>query len=294
MSKSKAIGVDALANKGWLRAHQWLLLRRASQLLILVLFLLGPWAGLWIIKGNLTASLTLDILPLTDPYVLLQTLFAGRIPEATAIWGAIIIVGFYVLVGGRVYCAWVCPVNIITDTADWLRRRLGLKGGARFSRTTRYWLLGMTLVLVLLTGSLVWELINPVSMVHRGLIFGMGFAWAVVLAVFLFDLLISHRGWCSHLCPVGAFYSLLGRYSLLRVNAYRRDHCNDCMDCYAVCPEPQVIAPALKGAHRSPLILSPNCTNCGRCIDICGREVFKFDARYRALDIHLDKRKVTP
>ena len=60
-------------------------------------------------------------------------------------------------------------------------------------------------------------------------------------------------------------------------------------------PEPQVITPALKGAHRSPLILSPNCTNCGRCIDICGREVFKFDTRYSALDIHsFDKRKVAP
>ena len=223
MSKSKAIGVDALANKGWLRAHQWLLLRRASQLIILALFLLGPWAGLWIIKGNLTFSLTLDTLPLTDPYVLLQTLFTGHIPETTAILGALLIFGFYVLVGGRVYCAWVCPVNIITDTANWLRRRLGLKGGARFSRTTRYWLLGTTLILAVLTGSLIWELINPVSMVHRGLIFGMGFAWTVVLAVFLFDLLVSHRGWCSHLCPVGAFYSLLGRYSLLRVSAYRRD-----------------------------------------------------------------------
>ena len=87
-------------------------------------------------------------------------------------------------------------------------------------------------------------------MLHRGLIFGMGAAWLVVLAVFLFDLLVSRRGWCGHLCPVGAFYSLLGTRSPLRVRADRRDQCNDCMDCFAVCPEPQVIRPALKGADK--------------------------------------------
>ena len=51
--------------------------RRFSQLSILALFLLGPWFGLWIVKGNLNSSLTLDVLPLTDPYVLLQSLVAG-------------------------------------------------------------------------------------------------------------------------------------------------------------------------------------------------------------------------
>ena len=44
----------------------------------------------------------------------------------------------------------------------------------------------------------VWELINPVSMAHRGIIFGMGLAWVVLLGVFLFDLLISRHGWCGN------------------------------------------------------------------------------------------------
>ena len=34
----------------------------------------GRWFGLWIVKGNLNYSYTLDVLPLTDPYVLLQSL----------------------------------------------------------------------------------------------------------------------------------------------------------------------------------------------------------------------------
>ena len=38
----KRPGLEAIAVKGWLRAWKWLLLRRASQLGFLGLFLLGP------------------------------------------------------------------------------------------------------------------------------------------------------------------------------------------------------------------------------------------------------------
>lgn len=276
-------GVDAIASKGRLGAHKWLLTRRISQLSILLLFLLGPWLGIWIVKGNLNASLTLDVLPLTDPYVLLQTVFAGQVPEMAAISGALIVLVFYLSVGGRVYCSWLCPVNMVTDLAHWLRERLGIRGGSHLSRQMRYWILGLTLVLAVMTASVAWELVNPVSMLHRGLVFGMGFAWTIVLAVFLLDLFVSRRAWCGHLCPVGAFYSLLGHVSPLRVSAAAREQCNDCMDCYAVCPEPQVIPPALKGADKGigPVILSANCTNCARCIDVCAKDVFRFASRFQ-------------
>ncbi|WP_246260836.1 hypothetical protein [Candidatus Ruthia endofausta] len=51
------------------------------------------------------------------------------------------------------------------------------------------------------------------------------------------------NAWCSRLCPVDAFYSLLGRRSLLRVNALARENCTDCLEHFAVCPESQVIKP---------------------------------------------------
>lgn len=277
-----SIGTDAIAAKGWLAAHKWLAARRVSQLGVLALFLAGPWFGLWIVKGNLSFSYTLDVLPLTDPYVLLQSLLTWHVAEGKALIGAAIVLAFYLLVGGRVYCSWVCPVNLVTDAARWLRNKLGIKGGAHVSRRTRYWVLAMTLVLALVTGSIAWELANPVSMLHRGLIFGLGAAWAVVLAVFLFDVFVMKDGWCGHLCPVGAFYSLLAKLSLLRVAAIKRAQCNDCLDCFAVCPEPQVIRPALKGVDGAgPVILAANCTNCGRCIDVCAKEVFAFGSRHR-------------
>ena len=139
-------GAEAIAAKGWLAAHKWLILRRASQVGILLLFLVGPWFGIWIVKGNLNFSYTLNFLPLTDPYVILQSVLTGQMPEKLALIGVAIVVSFYLLVGGRSYCSWVCPVNLLTDFAYWLRVRLGLKGSAHISRPTRYWMLGMTLV----------------------------------------------------------------------------------------------------------------------------------------------------
>lgn len=277
----KRPGEEAIVVKGWLRAHKWLLLRRISQLGILALFLAGPWFGLWILRGNLSASLVLDTVPLADPFVALQSLSTGYLPYREVLIGAGIMLAFYLLLGGRLYCSWVCPMNMVTDAAAWLRRRLGIKGSKAPEASTRYWLLLFVLLTALLTGSLAWEWVNPVSMLHRGLIFGFGLSWGIVLGVFLYDLLIAHHGWCGHLCPQGAFYGLLGRFAVLRIKAARRQDCDDCMDCFAVCPEMQVIRPALKGAGQEhALILDGDCTTCGRCIDVCGKDVFQLASRF--------------
>jgi ferredoxin-type protein NapH len=317
-------GQDAIASKGWLVAHKWLLLRRISQLLILALFMISPWFGVWIskgsassspeqeavslvntgnlvsslpsglaqkappptdvfwiIKGNLSSSLVLDTIPLTDPYLFLQMLAAGFLPAATAVVGALILAAFYMLIGGRVFCSWVCPVNMITDGASWTRRRFNIKSNHAPHANTRYWFLAGTFVAAALTGTLAMEWANPVSIAHRGLFFGMGAGLWILVALFLYDLFVASRGWCGHLCPMGAFYSLLGKTALLRVAAPLRDACDDCMDCFAVCPEPQVIRPALKKAGQdTPVILDSRCTTCGRCIDVCGKQVFRLTHRF--------------
>jgi ferredoxin-type protein NapH len=277
-------GHEALVAKGWLGAHRWLLLRRLSQLSVLALFMAGPWLGWWVVKGNLSYSLTFGVVPLTDPLVLLQSLLTGHTPERNAIIGVVIVLLFYALVSGRVFCAWVCPVNVVTDAASLLRRKLDIRGGGDLPRETRYWMLGLILVLAATTGSIVWELVNPVSMLHRGLIFGMGAGWLLIAVIFLFDLFVMKRGWCGHLCPVGAFYGLLGARSVVRLSASKREDCNNCLDCFAVCPEQHVIRLPLKGAKKgiSPIIFSNDCSNCGRCIDVCAKDVFTFG-------VHLSK-----
>lgn len=279
--RRRPVGSDAIAARGRLGAMRWLVARRVTQLAVLALFLAGPWFGVWIARGDLAASRILDMIPMTDPLVIAQSLAAGHWPRSSAWIGAAIVVALYALVGGRSYCAWVCPMNAVTDGAGWLRRRLGLRAGVTLPRTIRHWLLPALLAASAATGTLAWEFVNPVSILGRGLVFGLGMGASVIVAlVFLFDLLVTPRGFCGHVCPMGAAYGLIGRICITRVAATRREACTDCGDCLQVCPEPQVIKPALKGVHgSSPVILSGDCTNCGRCIDICAPQVFRFTHR---------------
>jgi ferredoxin-type protein NapH len=276
---------EVLPARGFLTRNKFLLLRRLSQALVLALFLTGPLFGLWIAKGTIASSMTFGILPLTDPLVFLQMLAARHAPEGLAILGAAIVAIGYALVSGRAYCSWVCPINPVTDLAHWTREKLGLQSkGWQPKPETRFWVLAMVLVVSGVTGSIAWELVNPITHAFRVVVFGATASLTFVAAVFLFDLFVARRGWCSHLCPVGAFYGLLGSGALVKVSTFKRAACDHCMDCYAVCPEPHVISPALEGAKKgaSPVISSRDCTTCGRCIDVCDRGVFRFTHRFDA------------
>jgi ferredoxin-type protein NapH len=268
----------AATRRGWLFAHRIWLLRRLSQTLVLALFLVGPWYGIWLAKGNFASSEILGLIPLADPFIFVQSLFALHKPILLAVIGVATIVALYLLVGGRVYCSWVCPVNVVTDSAYWLRDKLGLTRDRKLDRRTRIWVLVGALLASFMTGTIAWEFLNPVSLLQRGIIFGIGAGWGIIAAVFMLDLFVTRRGWCSHLCPVGAFYGLIGAQSLVRVSALQRTACTDCGACFKACPEPHVIMPALKG-KGTHLILSGDCTNCGACIDSCYVDVFQYGSR---------------
>ncbi len=282
MSANLTPYVEARERKGLWAAHRFGALRRASQLVFLALFLTGPLLGVWIAKGNMASSLTLGVLPLTDPYVLAQTLATRHWPEASALIGAGVVLAFYWLAGGRTFCAWACPLNPVTDFAAYLRRRFDIRQTAKIRPELRNWIAVAALIVSAITGVAAWELVNPITAFHRALVFGLAFGLIPAIAIFLFDLFVARHGWCGHICPVGACYGALGKVAVARVSAVRREACDDCMDCFAVCPEPHVIAPALRGAKTgaSPIIVSGDCTLCAACVDVCPERVFAITHRF--------------
>ena len=277
----KDAGIEARQKLGWWHAYRFLILRRLTQLSIILMFLSGPLWNTWILKGNYSGSLLFDSIPMTDPLMTAEMLSAGYMPEWTTILGALILVALYAVVASKAFCSWVCPLNIVTDSAAWLRLKLGIRQSAKLSRNLRYGILAMILVGSAISGTLLWEWINPVAALGRVFVYGLGATLWLILVVFLFDLLIVEHGWCGHICPIGATYALIGAKSLLKVKVIDRARCDRCMDCYNVCPEPQVLRLPLHGdAEDSQIILSKDCITCGRCIDVCAENVFKFGTRF--------------
>ncbi|MBE2898708.1 quinol dehydrogenase ferredoxin subunit NapH [Pasteurellaceae bacterium 20609_3] len=274
-------GREARQKLGWWQANRFLILRRVSQLAILAMFLAGPHFGIWLLRGNYSASLLLDTVPLTDPLMLAESLATGYVPVLSALLGGLIVIAFYAVVGSKVFCAWCCPLNVVTDAAAWLRRKLRIRQSAKLNRTLRYGILLMILLGSAITSTMLWEWVNPVAALGRALIYGFGASIWLLLAIFLFDLLVVEHGWCGHLCPIGAAYGVIGAKGVLRVQVIDRNRCDRCMDCINVCPEPQVLrSPLFGGADERPMVLSKDCISCGRCVDVCAESVFTFSTRF--------------
>lgn len=258
--------------------------RRAVQLLVLALFAGTArfgWeiCGRKILSGNLSASRFLDAIPMADPLAFLERLCAGIAPTATALTGFIITGAVYACLGSRTFCGWICPMNMVTDAAAWIRSRLGLPADAiRIPRAARYAVLAGTLIASAATGTAAFEAVSPQAFLWRDLIYGTGLsALSAALAVFALELGLMRDGWCGHLCPLGAFWAVCGKLEkpLVRIS-FSPEACTRCGDCVHACPERQIIRfKSLEVARRIP---TGECLNCGRCIAVCPEGALHFEA----------------
>ncbi len=79
------------------------------QISVLGLFIAGNAGGWDVLQGNLSTSRMLGTAPLADPYALLQALFSGSLAAAEALLGGVVIVLFFGILGGRVFCSGSAP-----------------------------------------------------------------------------------------------------------------------------------------------------------------------------------------
>ena len=260
--------------------YKYLILRRVTQFTVLFLYFGANAYGWKILEGNLSFSKLFDKIPLADPYAVLQMIFAGAVISSDLIIGSLIILLFYAIVGGRAYCSWVCPVNLVTDLANWVRKKTNHQKDNLISlikfRKFRYAFLIAMLLASIFVGAAAYEFINPIGIFTRAVAFSVGFGWIWLVFIFVFDAFILKNGWCGHVCPVGAMYSIIGSKSLIKVK-HNKDACTNCGECLNVCPENQVLTPII--GKKSDFINGIECTNCGRCIEVCNDNALKFSLK---------------
>lgn len=260
---------------------KWMIARKTTQFLVLLLFLsplfLVEVAGTNFFYGSLASSELFGI-QLSDPLAFLGVSLASK----QIVWGflgsALIVFLFYLIISGRVFCSWVCPVNTLLELCNSIRKRFQDKlPDIEMNLNTKVKMAGLVLVLSFFIGVPIFEIISPIGNTLRNLLFVGGIGAFTILAIVLFEFFISKRGWCRYLCPVGGFYSSIGKAGQLRVKI-NHEMCNSCMECKNVCfSHPSILDPTING--EKSFVTSGDCSLCGACVDACSTEALSIGLR---------------
>lgn len=268
------------------RMKRWILV-----IAIHLLFFLSFAIDIQILEGTLNGSRFLGF-HLIDPFTTIQLYLSTYELPINVIIGTVTIVLFYLLVGGRSYCAWVCPYGILSEIGEKWHDALVAKKvikNRKFDHRVRYIFWAMFLILSFTSGYLVFETFNVVGILSRMIAYGWSLALIWVAVIFALEVFYSRRAWCTYICPIGTTYGMIGKASALRVEW--NDNCDHCMVCHDVCFENQVleIVKAKYDKQREEksitqeYITGADCTLCGRCIDVCHTDALKFDFRLKGL-----------
>lgn len=258
----------------------WQGIRRITLVGINFLYLTPLLFGWSLLTGDLSASRLLGI-NLVDPLAALQTALASRSLYPKMVAASCMVLVFYMLVGGRSFCSWVCPFHLLAEAGEGIRRFLQKRlGGATrdFSLKIKYGVLIMVLLLSAGTSFPAFETVSPIGIASRNLIYGATAGLFLLMLILLVEIFYARRIWCRSLCPLGALYAALGRWGLLRVRI-KQDRCpSNCRFCHDACFVPEILDPLV--LQRENWIDSGECTNCGACVDRCMNGTLSFGVRW--------------
>ncbi|MFE8694819.1 NapH/MauN family ferredoxin-type protein [Cytobacillus sp. FJAT-53684] len=259
--------------------RKWTLTRRIVQFSIIALFL-SPLLFVTVegdnfFFGSLGSSTFVGIV-LSDPFAALQVILASKKLNLVYLSGALIIFLFYFIVRGRVFCSWVCPVNTLLEFTEKLRKYVKVPDKI-YNRHTKKYLALVVLLLSFLVGVPVFELFSPIGFTMRNALFTFGIGIWIILAIVLFELLISKRGWCRYFCPLGGFYQSIGKAGIFNVQ-FDHDACVGCDKCRSVCfADPIILEPGI--FRESKYVTAGDCSLCGACVDHCPFGALKITAQ---------------
>ena len=225
--------------------------RRITQVFFVLLFLwfclVSTIGDHWIQLRGWPVNWFLQL----DPLVGLGTLLATHTLYAGLLWGvATLVVTLFV---GRFFCGWLCPLGALQQVAGWLGHRSARFAARRAqnqyhpAQAIKYYLL-IALLAAAGLGVLQTGLLDPIPLLQRSINFlllgglaqpGARFyagAWAVavVFLAILLSCLWRPRFYCRFICPLGALFGFLVRWTPWRIRK-RQPECTECGLCEADC-----------------------------------------------------------
>ncbi|MCB7038850.1 4Fe-4S binding protein [Eggerthella sinensis] len=275
------------------RGFRWAWVRHTVQVLALALFaapvLAAGWSLLGLSVGGEEPAATPAQLPffgslssssvagvnVLDPFGMLQVAAASKTFEVDWLLAALPVLIVYGLIRGRAFCGWICPVNLLMEIVDAVRRKLRIEVREMpVPRHAKLWIALAVLALSALTSVPVFEAFSPISAINKGILFGAVTGLWVLAAIVAVELFWGHRVWCRSLCPLGGFYEALGRVGQVNVKL-DRDACIHCDACKRSClSDPAILDPVL--TERDVIVRAGDCMACGSCIDACPTRALSF------------------
>ena len=226
-----------------------------------------------------------------------QTLGAFTMESMVLFAERLLLFSLLVIVLGKAWCGWVCPLGLFQDLFDWVRKKLHISG-IRFStgmKKSLSWVkwaflsvalllpiwvafpvgcpcvaLGLNVpycqlcpgkyILPLMVGNpdrVAVNFKNATTIVMSSL----GLTFSGIAFLFAFA---KRRFWCT-LCPLGLILSWYRKISFLKLKK-SDENCTRCEICYNVCPVD--IEEVYRSRGRKDVTFS-DCTLCLKCVENC-------------------------
>lgn len=192
-------------------------------------------------------------------------------------------IGLLATATGRIACGWLCPFGLIQE----LLHKIPSGVRREVPQILRYFKYFMLIAFVIifplifvgdwgigkpwfckyvcpagtLEAGLPMLLLQPDLRATLGALFYNKLFWMIVFLVWS---VFSSRPFCKTTCPLGAFYGMFNKFSLIKLDLIE-DRCTDCGKCATVCP---------MGIQFNKSVGSPECIMCMRCM----RESCEFGA----------------
>lgn len=187
----------------------------------------------------------------------------------------LIILLLTVLLFGRIFCGFACPVGALQEFISKInfkssiKKQKNVKYKIDISHKTatiiRWFFFGVITVLVIIWSLNLLQIINPFTGFNfftnpLAPLFSIPGITLIIVAI---ASLFMYRPWCRLICPFGTLASVLGHFSQYKYK--RTEDCNDCGLCEKICPTSQAERDSKKD----------DCYYCNRCVDVCPQETIR-------------------
>ncbi|OON94811.1 MAG: hypothetical protein ATN33_03925 [Epulopiscium sp. Nele67-Bin001] len=180
-----------------------------------------------------------------------------------------------VLLFGRLWCGYVCPMGFFQDVVTWIRQKLNITQINIPQKLKPFILVGRWYLVFYI---FFYDLckVCPVQFItvpltgYTSNTGSTGFFWTVVLLV---AVMLSDRAFCR-VCPIGALMGLANRISGSRLRKCGHA-CTHCRACLEVCP---VDIQEVYEDREHVDITHADCIYCMKCIEVCPeKDALRFD-----------------